>query len=101
MISLNFKKIKGKVKAVNVENGIFGIIRDVNPQDDPLIYQALITPRELIFSNVLIDKDIPYWLGMGKDTPDKGINHSGEWFKGKKIAKEMKSIVLIKMPDIP
>ena len=79
-----FKKIKGKVKAVNVENGIFGIIRDVNPQDDPLIYQALITPRELIFSNVLIDKDIPYWLGMGKDTPDKGINHSGEWFKGKK-----------------
>jgi len=21
---------------------------------------------------------------MGKDTPDKGINHSGEWFKGKK-----------------
>jgi phosphoenolpyruvate carboxykinase (GTP) len=79
-----FKKIKGKVKAVNVENGIFGIIRDVNPQDDPLIYQALITPRELIFSNVLIDKDIPYWLGMGKDTPNKGINHSGEWFKGKK-----------------
>jgi len=78
------KKIKGAVRAVNVENGIFGIIRDVNPQDDPLIYQALITPRELIFSNVLINDDIPYWLGMGKDTPDKGINYSGEWFKGKK-----------------
>ena len=78
------KKINGAVRAVNVENGIFGIIRDVNPQDDPLIYQALITPRELIFSNVLINDGIPYWLGMGKDTPDKGINHSGEWFKGKK-----------------
>ena len=78
------KKINGIVRAANVENGIFGIIRDVNPQDDPLIYQALITPRELIFSNVLIDDDIPYWLGMGKDVPDKGINHSGEWFKDKK-----------------
>jgi len=78
------KKVNGAVRAVNVENGIFGIIRDVNPQDDPLIYQALITPRELIFSNVLINKDIPYWLGMGKDTPDKGINYSGEWTEGKK-----------------
>ncbi|MBA7539513.1 Phosphoenolpyruvate carboxykinase [GTP] [subsurface metagenome] len=78
------KKINGAVRAVNVENGIFGIIRDVNPQDDPLIYQALITPRELIFSNVLINDDIPYWLGMDKNIPDKGINHSGEWFKGKK-----------------
>ena len=78
------KKINGIVKAANVENGIFGIIRDVNPQDDPLIYRALTTPRELIFSNVLINDGIPYWLGMGKDIPEKGINHSGEWFKGKK-----------------
>ena len=78
------KKINGIVRAANVENGIFGIIQDVNPQDDPLIYKALITPRELIFSNVLITDDIPYWLGMGKDVPDKGINHSGEWFKDKK-----------------
>ena len=82
------KKISGIVRAANVENGIFGIIQDVNPQDDPLIYQALITPRELIFSNVLIDDDIPYWLGMGKDVPDKGINHSGEWFKGKKDSED-------------
>ena len=78
------KKVDGEVRAVNVENGIFGIIRDVNPQDDPLIYQTLITPREVIFSNVLINKGIPYWLGMGKDTPDKGINYSGEWTEGKK-----------------
>ncbi|MEA1964376.1 MAG: phosphoenolpyruvate carboxykinase (GTP) [Candidatus Aerophobetes bacterium] len=78
------KKINGIIKAVNVENGIFGIIQDVNPQDDPLIYRALTTPRELIFSNVLINDGVPYWLGMGKDIPDKGINHSGEWFEGKK-----------------
>jgi len=78
------KKINGGVRAVNVESGIFGIIRNVNPQDDPLIYQALTSPRELIFSNVLINDGIPYWLGMGKDIPNKGVNHSGEWFKGKK-----------------
>ncbi len=82
------KKINGIVRAANVENGIFGIIQDVNPQDDPLIYQALITPRELIFSNVLINDDIPYWLGIGKNVPDKGINHSGEWFKGKKDSED-------------
>jgi phosphoenolpyruvate carboxykinase (GTP) len=78
------RKIDGQVRAVNVECGIFGIIQDVNAVDDPLIYQALTTPRELIFSNVLINDGIPYWLGMGKDIPDKGTNHSGEWFKGKK-----------------
>jgi phosphoenolpyruvate carboxykinase (GTP) len=78
------KKINGKVRAANVESGIFGIIKDVNAVDDPLIYQALTSPRELIFSNVLINDGIPYWLGMGKDIPDKGTNHSGEWFKGKK-----------------
>ena len=77
-------KINGGVRAVNVESGIFGIIRNVNSQDDPLIYQALTSPRELIFSNVLINDGIPYWLGMGKDIPNKGVNHSEEWFKGKK-----------------
>jgi len=77
-------KINGEVRAVNVESGIFGIIRNVNPEDDPLIYQALTNPRELIFSNVLINEGIPYWLGMGKDIPNKGVNHSGKWFKGKK-----------------
>lgn len=79
-----YLKIKGKdVKAVNVENGAFGIIRDVNPDDDPVIYKTLTTPRELIFSNVLVNDGKPYWLGMGKDIPNKGINFSGEWYKGK------------------
>jgi phosphoenolpyruvate carboxykinase (GTP) len=78
------RKIDGQVRVVNVECGIFGIIKDVNEEDDPLIYQALTSPRELIFSNVLINHGVPYWLGMGKDIPDKGTNHSGEWFKDKK-----------------
>lgn len=74
----------GSCHAVNIESGIFGIIADVNPIDDPLIYKCLTTPRELIFSNVLINDGKPYWLGMGSTTPDHGFNHSGEWFKGKK-----------------
>ncbi len=78
--------IDGEVRCVNVEKGIFGIIRDVNPDDDPVIYDALARPCEVIFSNVLIDEENlkPYWLGMGKDLPKKGRNHSGQWHEGKK-----------------
>ena len=77
---------KGFARAVNVEQGIFGIIEDVNPVDDPLIYKALTTPRELIFSNVLINDGEPYWLGMGREQPESGVNFSGEWHEGKKDA---------------
>ncbi|PIS28594.1 MAG: phosphoenolpyruvate carboxykinase, partial [Candidatus Marinimicrobia bacterium CG08_land_8_20_14_0_20_45_22] len=72
----------GVCHAVNIESGIFGIIADVNPVDDPLIYKCLTTPRELIFSNILINDKKPYWLGMGCQTPETGVNHSGKWFKG-------------------
>ncbi len=75
---------KGEARAANIERGMFGIIKDVNPIDDPLIYEALTTPRELIFSNVLVHDGVPYWTGMGKEIPDRGINFSGEWYKGKK-----------------
>jgi phosphoenolpyruvate carboxykinase (GTP) len=75
----------GACRAVNIEQGIFGIIQDVNPTDDPLIYKALTTPRELIFSNVLASGGFTYWLGMGRSNiPERGLNFSGEWFKGSK-----------------
>ncbi len=77
------RNIDDTVRAVNVESGIFGIIRDVNPDDDPLIYKVLNTPREMIFSNVLVNDDRPYWLGMGEEIPEEGRNHSGQWHKGK------------------
>jgi len=72
----------GTAHAVNVEQGIFGIIENVNPVDDALIYKALTTPRELIFSNVLVNNNFPYWLGMGKDLPKEGSNYAGEWKEG-------------------
>jgi phosphoenolpyruvate carboxykinase (GTP) len=83
-----FRKKDGQMRTVNVEKGIFGIIQDVNAEDDPVIYKALTTPGEVIFSNVLIgDDNRPYWLGMKQPIPDTGTNHSGKWTKGKKDAK--------------
>lgn len=73
----------GTAHAVNIESGIFGIITDVNPDDDPLIYECLTTPRELIFSNVLIYEGKPYWQGMGCQIPTQGTNFSGTWHEGK------------------
>jgi len=79
-----FRRKNSQIRSVNVEKGIFGIIRDVNPKDDPIIYKALTNPCEVIFSNVLIDNaKKTYWLGMGAELPTEGINHSGKWHKGK------------------
>ena len=78
---------EGNCRAVNIEAGVFGIIRDVNPVDDPVIYTTLTTHREMIFSNILIHEGKAYWLSMGLDEdeyPTTGMNHSGEWYKGKK-----------------
>ncbi len=78
-----FRNIGGEFRAVNVEFGMFGIIKDVNAKDDPVIFENLMKDQEIIFSNVLRGPDNkPYWLGMGQDTPDTGSNHFGEWHKG-------------------
>src|SRR5450756_2367802 len=54
---------------------------------DRAIYEALQAPCEIIFSNVLVKDGVPYWLGMGQELPESGLNFSGEWAKGKKDAK--------------
>jgi phosphoenolpyruvate carboxykinase (GTP) len=74
----------GTLHAANIEQGIFGIITDVNAKDDPFIYKCLTSPRELVISNVLQKDGKPYWLNMGVETPKEGYNHSGEWQEGKK-----------------
>ena len=79
------RNIKGRIKAVNVETGIFGIIQDVSEQNDPAIFGALTSPGEVIFSNVLVDENNnTRWLGDGRSEPKKGVNFSGEWTPGKK-----------------
>ena len=80
------RAIDGQARVVNVEYGIFGIIRDVNPEDDPVINELLTTPGEVIFSNVLVKDGRPYWLGMGHELPGEGVNYSGQWRTGKKDA---------------
>ena len=81
-----FRKINDKFRAVNAEAGIFGIIQNVNSKDDPAIWEVLNKPGEVIFTNVMVNASKPYWLGMGCEVPDKGVNFSGEWFKGKRDA---------------
>ncbi|MGB4034393.1 MAG: phosphoenolpyruvate carboxykinase (GTP) [Christensenellales bacterium] len=78
-----FRNINGEFRAVNVEFGMFGIIKDVNAKDDPVIFENLMKNQEVIFSNVLMSNDKkPYWPGMGVAAPDEGYNHFGKWHKG-------------------
>lgn len=79
------RKIDNEARAVNVERGMFGIIKDVNSEDDPLIWKALHDPGEIIFSNILMTPEkTPYWLGKDGDVPSEGINYSGKWQPDKK-----------------
>jgi phosphoenolpyruvate carboxykinase (GTP) len=79
------RKIDGRVRAVNVEKGMFGIIEGINAIDDQIVWKALNSPGEIIFSNILVLKDkAVYWVGKGGQCPQEGINHSGEWSVGKK-----------------
>jgi phosphoenolpyruvate carboxykinase (GTP) len=79
------RNLNGKLHAVNVEKGIFGIIEGINATDDILQWKALHSDNELIFSNVLVTKEKKvFWNEMGNDPPKSGINYSGEWFLGKK-----------------
>jgi len=88
------RKKEGKVRAVNVESGVFGIIMGINSKDDPGIWKALHTPTEIIFSNILMtpEKGV-HWIGKDGEIPLKGHNHFGEWHIGKKD-KEGKEITV-------
>jgi phosphoenolpyruvate carboxykinase (GTP) len=76
--------IDGAVRAVNVEAGIFGIIEGINDTNDPLQWDALTHPGELIFSNVLVtEENDVYWNGKPGTRPTTGVNFLGKWFDGK------------------
>ena len=78
------RQLSGKAHAVNVERGIFGIIKDVNSKDDPILFEALTKEGETIFSNILIDdKNEPFWTGKDCPVPHEGVNFAGKWFPGK------------------
>jgi len=79
------RRKEGRVRAVNVEKGVFGIIMGVNSKDDPIIWDALHSNAEIIFSNILMTPEgNVHWIDKDGEIPEKGINHSGEWYKGKK-----------------
>jgi phosphoenolpyruvate carboxykinase (GTP) len=74
----------GVLRAINPEKGIFGIVEDVNREGDPYLMDCLRGDgTEVIWSNVLINNGIPYWVGNGEPAPKNGVNFQGEWFTGK------------------
>lgn len=77
-----FRVIDGEFRAANVESGIFGIITDVNSKDDPVIWDVLHAPGEVIFSNLLVKDNKPYWIGMDDEIPKDGYNYCGPWEEG-------------------
>jgi len=77
-----FKVIDGEFRTVNVENGIFGIITNVNAKNDPVIWDVLHKPGEVVFGNVLVKDGSPYWIGMDEEIPSEGENYAGAWTEG-------------------
>ena len=75
----------GSIRSINPENGIFGIIRDVSWDDDPMMLKLFRNEKaEIIFSNLLIDENKkPHWEGSGEEPPKKGYNFQGQWEQGK------------------
>lgn len=75
----------GSIRSVNPEKGIFGILRDVSWDDDPMMLKLFRNEKaEIIFSNVLIDENKnPHWEGSGEEPPKKGYNFQGQWEEGK------------------
>jgi phosphoenolpyruvate carboxykinase (GTP) len=78
-----FKVIDGEFRACNVEAGIFGIITDVNAEDDPVIWDVLHRPGEVIFGNLCVKDGKPYWIGMGEEAATEGMNYAAaDWKEG-------------------
>jgi phosphoenolpyruvate carboxykinase (GTP) len=75
----------GSIRSINPENGIFGIVEDVNQEGDPLLMKVLRQEgHEVIWTNVLIDENkVPHWVGNNEPPPERGINFQGEWQTGK------------------
>ncbi len=74
----------GSIRSINPEIGIFGILKDVNTDGDPILMERLRNPgSEIIWINVLVKDGVPYWEGSNEDVPTTGINFQGEWTKGK------------------
>jgi len=75
----------GTVRSINPEVGIFGIVKDVNREGDPVLMDKLRNPgSEVIWTNVLVDdQGVPHWEGNGEEPPKSGKNFQGEWQAGK------------------
>jgi len=68
---------ESEVRAANAERGMFGIIQGVNAKDDPLLWKALNSSGEIIFSNVMVtdagaETNLHYASDITRTTPVGG-----------------------------
>ena len=79
------RDIDSAARAVNVESGIFGIIQDVKPKDDALIWKVLTNPGEIVFSQHPCKRwqTLLAWA-WAEELPKDGCNYTGAWYEGKK-----------------
>ena len=74
----------GTIRSINPEIGIFGILKDVNHEGDPILMERLRNKgSEVIWSNTLVKEGVTYWEGSLENTPKSGRNFQGEWTEGK------------------
>jgi phosphoenolpyruvate carboxykinase (GTP) len=75
----------GTLRGINPEQGVFGIVQNVNRESDPFLMKVLREEgAEVIWTNVLLDvHGVPYWIGNGEELPERGVNFQGEWWEGK------------------
>ncbi len=67
----------GTLRAINPENGFFGVAPGTNQKTNPNVMAAL--RRDTIFTNVAISPNRePWWEGMGTPPPDGLIDWKGE-----------------------
>ncbi len=73
---------KGKIMAINPENGFFGIAYDTGPDSNPNILDSI--KKNTIFTNVGLTPDNkPWWEGLTKVAPEGVFDWTGKrWVAG-------------------
>ena len=80
----------GEIRAINPENGFFGVAYGTSPRSNPRIIESL--NKNTIFTNVAIDldKNEPWWEGLS-DPPKHLYDWEGRLWSGKGDAAQKNS----------